>query len=46
MLTDDDLLIEIDFKFLIQLLYNDRFLSFKLILILCINLIIIERQRN
>ena len=46
MLTDDDLLIEIDFNFLIQLLYNDRFLSFKLILILCINLIIIERQRN
>ena len=35
LLTDDDLLIEIDFNFLILSFYNDGFLSFKLILILC-----------
>ena len=35
MLTDNDLVIEIDFNFLIQSLCSDRFLSFKLVLFLC-----------
>ena len=38
LLTDNDLLIKIDFNsfnFLTQSIYNDRFLSFKLIFILC-----------
>ena len=35
LLTDDDLVIEIDFNFLIQSLCSDVFLSFKLVLFLC-----------
>ena len=35
MLADDHLVTEIDFNFLIQSLFSARFLSFKLVLILC-----------